>query len=786
VNHTSSPSNERTIRSRLTRIVIVPSVVLLVLWLTFSGFTGAQALRVWLVGLEVRDVSIPAVTSLAAIQQERLMTMRALSQPKPDMTSLTAQRQQTDNAVAAVRSKLAGLSSSAPQDVKVKTTRLLSLLDQLPQERAQAPTTNTYAIFAYYNDVVDAGADLLDAQARAVSDASASQAGLTATELFHDADSVSRMATLGDDALVSGAFPAADHLQFASLIGSYHASLAAAVPRAAPDTQDRYQQLIFTPAWQQLEQVESNIVEHGGPDSTPVNGRVDFGVTQADWESMTGQVARQLLDVAVAQVKDEADQEVTDGNTSLIEMIALSLFALLVAFGGIVVAFRNSRRLVDRTLVSRLAGLRTDSLHRAHELLPAILARADAGEDIDIESALPPLRYGADEIGQVADAFNVAQHAAVSAAVRESQARKGFGQVLLGIAHRTQVLVHRQLKVIDSIERQETDPDRLDEIFQLDNLVTRARRNSENLIILAGAKPGRRWRQPRRLVDVVRAAAGEIEQYFRVQVAPMPEASIAGAAVGDTIHLLAELLDNATQFSSPRSQVQVYASTTPQGVLIEIEDAGLGMRQEIRDEANELLASQPTFDTITVRGDERLGLFVVASLAHRHGIEVKLRKSTDGGTLAVVVLPPGLLSVATSDGEQASQPVRQRKLVTVAPEPRSPEPLAIAPQPQPASRSELVLRRVNSATGSTQLRGELELPDPASPELPDVSEDHIPPLPQRRRQQHLAPQLRRDAAPTLAGQDDPEDVERLPERIRDNMTAIHRATREARERGGHD
>lgn len=775
-----------TIRSRLTHSVIVPGVVLLLLWLTFSGFTGAQALRVWMAGLQVRDVSVPAVHSLTAIQQERLLTIRALMRPGEDTSALTTQRQQTDSAVAAVQSKLMSLPGSAPQNVRDATTRLLGLLDELPRERAQADFTDKNTIFAYYNDVLDAGADLLGAQARMVSDASTSQAGLTATEIFRDADRMSRVASLVDGALVSGRFSEAEHFQAASLVGSYHSSLDATMPFAAPDVRQEYQQLTGNAAWQRLAQVESDLVEHGGPDGTVVNGRVDLGVAQPEWESLTGQVAAQLSDVAAAQTSDETGQEVTDGDTSLIEAVALSMFALLVAFSGIVVTLRKSRQLIDRTLVSRLAGLRTDFLHHAHELVPAIMARAEAGEDIDIESELPRLQYGTDEIGQVADAFHVAHHAAVSAAVREKQARRGFRQLFRGIAHRTQILVHRQLKVIDAIERQEADPNRLDGIFQLDNLVTRARRNSENLITLAGEKPGRRWRQPRRLVDVVRAAAGEIEHYFRIQVTSMPEVSIAGAAVGDTVRLLAELLDNAARFSSPRSQVRVYASTTPRGVLVEVEDSGLAMSREARDAANELLAGPPSFDRVDA--DDRLGLFVVASLAHRQGIDVKLRESADGGTLAIVVLPAGLLSVATSDGEPASSPSQsaQQHTLAVSPAPGASAPLPIPRQPQPASGSELAHRQENSAVSTTQRRGEPELSDPVSPELPDVSKDRNSELPQRRRQQHLAPQLRRGAAPTRAGQDDPKNIEQLSERIRDHMRVIQRATREARLQGGLD
>jgi signal transduction histidine kinase len=786
VNQTSSFNSDKTIQSRLTRVVILPSAVLLVLWLAISTYMGVQAFTVWAVGNAVQTASIPAVSSLAAIQQERSQTMRAFAAPGSNTAALDTQRAQTDAAVATLKQKLASLNGESPPNIVALTNQLITQLDQLPSERAkvtQGPVAEQ-AVFSYYNNVLSAGAALFEAQARVVSDAAAGQGGLVAEEMFRDADRMSQAAALGDSALLSGGFTPADHLQFVDQIGAYHASLDSNIPFSDPGVQAQYQKLITSPDWQNLVSDENSLIQNGGPGGVR-------GVSEQQWRQTTDAVDQQLLNFTIDQANAASTKAVDDGNTDLVGVLLGSLFALIIVITGIVLAFRNSRRMVDRTLVARLDHLRNDSLQRANELLPDIMSRLEDGEEIDIQTALPPMSYGADEIGQVAEAFNAAQNAAVTAAVREVQARKGFSKVFLGIAHRNQVLVHRQLKVIDTIERKEADPDRLEGIFQLDNLVTRARRNSENLIILAGASPGRRWRRPRRLVDVLRAAVGEIEQYVRVQVTPVPDTAITGTSVGDTVHLLAELLDNATQFSSPRSQVQVYASKTPQGVLVEIEDRGLGMSQDAREAANTLLSNPPSFDTVTVRGDDRLGLFVIATLASRQGIDVKLRQSLDGGTLAVVLLPPQLLAepdLAEDSGNQS-----KRDLVAVAstattettamaettaapPAPRTPPRRAPEPASQPAR---------NRAEGSTQLRGDLQ-PESATPESPDVAEQSVPPLPQRRRQQHLAPQLRRadgSEEPAQPPASDEQVDEQVPERVRGNMSAIQRATREARQTG---
>lgn len=253
------------------------------------------------------------------------------------------------------------------------------------------------------------------------------------------------------------------------------------------------------------------------------------------------------------------------------------------------------------------------------------------------------LDHGADEVGQVADAFNTAQRTAVGAAVKQADIRAGVGRVFLGIAHRNQSLVQRQLQLLDRMEREEEDPDLLESLFQLDHLATRGRRHAENLIILGGAQPGRRWRHPVPLVDILRGAISETDEYARVELTSAPDLSLVGAVVADVIHLLAELVENATAYSPPHTDVTIATDNVPKGVVIEIEDRGLGMTEEVLTDNNEKLAKAPEFDIMTPGTDGRLGIFVVARLARKHEIGVQLRHSPYGGTRAVVLVPSALV-----------------------------------------------------------------------------------------------------------------------------------------------
>ena len=221
-----------------------------------------------------------------------------------------------------------------------------------------------------------------------------------------------------------------------------------------------------------------------------------------------------------------------------------------------------------------------------------------------------------------------------------SNLRRGVSQVFLNLARRNQALLHRQLTLLDAMQRQAREPEALDDLFQLDHLTTRMRRHAEGLIILSGAAPGRAWRKPVPVLDVVRAAVAEVEDYTRVNVLPLPEAHISGTAVADVIHLIAELIENATIYSPPQTKVQIRGDSVANGFVVEIEDRGLGLTPEEYQAVNDRLANPPEFD---LADSDRLGLFVVSRLANRNGVSVVLRSSPYGGTTAIALIPKSLM-----------------------------------------------------------------------------------------------------------------------------------------------
>jgi len=245
------------------------------------------------------------------------------------------------------------------------------------------------------------------------------------------------------------------------------------------------------------------------------------------------------------------------------------------------------------------------------------------------------------EIDTAAAAIATMYRTAVAATAAEAGLRAGFREILVSLGRRNQSLLHRQLRIIDTLEQQASSPTALAELFTLDHLTTRMRRHAESLTILSGSAPGRTWSQPVQVVDVMRAAAAEVEDYTRVTVISDTEEAIAAPVVTDLIHLLAELIENATLFSPSTTRVEVRAERVANGFAIEIEDRGLGIPPEQMAALNAQLADPPDFD----RADaDRLGLFVAGRLAARHGVDVSLCQSPYHGIKAVVVLPDGVLA----------------------------------------------------------------------------------------------------------------------------------------------
>ncbi|MER5628705.1 nitrate- and nitrite sensing domain-containing protein [Streptosporangium sp. NPDC002544] len=348
-------------------------------------------------------------------------------------------------------------------------------------------------------------------------------------------------------------------------------------------------------------------------------------------------VETRVADDVVARARMLEDTE----QRNAIITSALILILLLLVLGLTVV--------IARSMVTPLRRLRAEALEVAGFRLPEVVQRLRVSGDTRTPEIAPIPVESTDEIGEVAKAFDEVHRQAVRLAAEESELRSNVSAMFVNLSRRTQTLVERQISLIDGLEKGEEDGNRLADLFRLDHLATRMRRNSENLLVLAGHEPPRRRSKPAKLVDVVRASLSEVEDYDRVQVRVHRTISVAGSAANDIVHLVAELVENAIQFSPRASRVVVSSSAIEGGgALLAVSDPGIGMTHEELVEANRRLAEPPVVDVSVSR---RMGLFVVGRLALRHGIRVQLRPQEGGGLVAMVLLPPELVA-------QEDQPAR--------------------------------------------------------------------------------------------------------------------------------
>ncbi|WP_078841163.1 nitrate- and nitrite sensing domain-containing protein [Streptomyces acidiscabies] len=361
------------------------------------------------------------------------------------------------------------------------------------------------------------------------------------------------------------------------------------------------------------------------------------GVTAENWWAMTTlkfdayrKIESGLSDTAVNEASDIASNAQRDAYITGAAVVVALLLAFILASA------------VARQMSRSMRQLRNAAFGIAEQRLPMLvdqLSRTDPGR-VDTRVAPIPINT-TDEIGEVARAFDQVHREAVRLAAEQALLRGNINAIFTNLSRRNQSLIEGQLTLITDLENNEADPDQLENLFRLDHLATRMRRNGENLLVLAGEEPGRRWDQPVPLVDVLRAASSEVEQYERVELSGVPEAEIHGRAVTDLVHLLAELLENATTFSSPQTKVRVTATRLPDGrVMIEIHDKGIGLTAEDFADINHKLANPPTVDAAI---SQRMGLFVVGRLSDRHGIRVQLRPSGEqAGTTSLVMLPDAI------------------------------------------------------------------------------------------------------------------------------------------------
>ncbi|MFE5887569.1 sensor histidine kinase [Streptomyces sp. NPDC056462] len=338
--------------------------------------------------------------------------------------------------------------------------------------------------------------------------------------------------------------------------------------------------------------------------------------------------------------------------------------AVSVTLAGILIAAVAANR-TARSVSDRMGALRRRSARGEADLraLVETLRRGEAPPKRRQRSGPPD---GADDFELLAADLARAQDGAVTAVVQASQLSSQAGseqklEVFVNLARRLQSLVHREISILDELENEMEDPDLLKGLFHVDHLATRIRRHAENLAVLGGAVSRRQWSNPVSMTEVLRSAIAEVEQYSRVKLVPPIDGTLRGHAVADVIHLLAELVENATVFSAPHTQVLLRANLVTSGLAVEVEDRGLGMPVGEQNRMNALLADPDQVNVASLLADGRIGLFVVSQLAKRHGIHVRLQTNIYGGVQAVLVVPQGLLGTepgARAGVEGAQEPHR--------------------------------------------------------------------------------------------------------------------------------
>ncbi|MEV4714730.1 nitrate- and nitrite sensing domain-containing protein [Micromonospora sp. NPDC049374] len=427
--------------------------------------------------------------------------------------------------------------------------------------------------------------------------------------------------------LAAGRITSVERAEFTRVVGARQFVAEQAIARLPDADQRRYEQMVTGANFRRLADLESQIMNGNGTSRLPFS--------TSDWSDATGPALIEIGDVVLAGGDDIVKRATPVAIGVIVRLVLVAGLGLLAVIASVVASITTAR-----ALGQQLQRLRDAAVQLANERLPSVAERLGRGEQVDVAREVPPLRFGDDEIGQVGRAFNVVQEGAVRTAVEQAERRRVVREVFLSLARRTQALVHRQLALLDSMERREQDAEELADLFRVDHLATRMRRNAENLIVLSGSTPGRAWRRSVPMVDVVRGAVGEVEDYARVTVLSIGGVSLAGRAVGDVIHLLAELIENGLAFSPSHTSVEVRGQLVANGFAVEIEDRGLGMTEQDRAAANHRIVDR---SELNLPDASRLGLYLVSRLTDRHGVQVRLKESAYGGTTAVVLIPGDLI-----------------------------------------------------------------------------------------------------------------------------------------------
>jgi signal transduction histidine kinase len=765
------------LRTKITALLLS----LAALWAFAAWVTLREGVNLVWVSVVNSGIAQPIDDLQPELQRERQLSMIRLGDPgSQQRAALDLQRARTDKAVA----NFARLSNGGNVKLAESSTLKRAVEVALRQFGNLGPNRNAIdsgltdraRTAAVYDDAIDAIFQVDDSLAT-LDDKGFAKDVRTMVELNRARELVSQ-----EDALVSGVLAArrltgADYLQFVQAVGAQRYAIRKVSEELQSTDPVSYDLVTRSPSVARLHTLETTLLGQGRPPRRPP-------VTAVQWRS------------AADPALSDLSKAVFGGGDRLVKRaqpIAVGVLIRLVLAGGLGLVAVITSVIVSitttRALMRQLERLRDAARELANRRLPSVVDRLGRGEKVDVTAEAPPLEFGNDEVGQVGHAFNSVQETAIRTAVEQAELRRGIRDILLSLARRSQALVHRQLTLLDGMERREDDSKELEDLFHVDHLATRMRRNAENLIVLSGATPARGWRRPVPMIDVVRSSVAEVEDYTRVTVMPMGDVALAGRAVGDIVHLLAELIENAVSFSPPYTQAQVSGHPVAHGYVVEIEDRGLGMTDEILAEINERVSDPPEFN---LSSSAHLGLYVVGRLAMRYEIRVSLKHSSYGGTTAVVLIPRELIQGI----EEAAESGTGRRGV----------PVAVGAGGMTATS----YGDVRVATEAAVLEPPAAEPEaPAAPAAPaDVpvapagvsalaSDDVLPPLPRRTATQpavqttpsglpvrvpqaSITPALRTDGTPAGTAPADEEDDGPTPEQIRRSFGGLQAGTRRGR------
>jgi signal transduction histidine kinase len=627
----------KSIRLRVLLLILVPLLSLVGVYAYATTQTARQAIDLAHAG-QVANVSVtPTSALIAAVAAERSAAMLYLAVPTPkELAALAKAEGATNKAVKTFEgASMSGpVAAGASELDRVDTRLLIKAAGQLAGLRTSVTGHSLTLMDALkqYSAITDLGNTVIQQEIQKANIAVPIVTTAEQQTYFYESVEIAlQESDLYVSSVISGKFTPAARAQFAQLVGTRRYLVETSIPQLDAASHALYAKYVTPQLSQGLEQVENQVLSRQPPHGLPPVAPAAWGKGVTPYATAAGKMLKAGTTAIVTQVRSNAE-------STLLTLILSAGLGLAAIIFSIIFSI-----LVGRGLISQLKGLRLSALELANDRLPSVIRRLRDGENVDVAAETPALEAGtaeaprsSDEIDQVQEAFNIVQRTAIEAAVDEANLRRGISDVFRNLARRSQVLLHRQLRLLDGMERRASEPEELEDLFRIDHLTTRMRRHAEGLIILSGEPAGRTWRHPVPLMDVLRAAVAEVEDYTRIRVEARTRAALSGTAVADVIHLIAELAENATVFSPPNTPVKISGDIVGRGFAVEIEDRGLGITEERLAEINKNLADPPAFD---LSGSDRLGLFIAGRLARRHDIKITLRPSVYGGTSAIVIIP---------------------------------------------------------------------------------------------------------------------------------------------------